>query len=171
MDSSTIVVPIHELDGSALRRLLPHAGRAFVLDHATVTLSLTHPSVHGYLDLNPPNHSHVFEGHFPARAIMPGHWQIEFAALTCAALACLVAQQGLELERDDYGGIRFVQVDGCRFLKEVIPGDRLMCQAEITSKKRPFVFFAATITAIRPSGSREYVCMIEKVVGVRMTGK
>ena len=61
-----------------------------------------------------------FQGHFPARPVMPGVLIIEAMAQTAAVL--VVHTLGLEAEGKL---VYFMSVDNARFRRPVFPGDRL----------------------------------------------
>ncbi|HUR17301.1 MAG TPA: hotdog domain-containing protein, partial [Candidatus Limnocylindrales bacterium] len=67
-----------------------------------------------------------FQGHFPGLPVMPGVLQVEALAQT---MAIYVAQQ--EGFGDRIG--LFAGIDGCRFKRTVLPGDRLTL--EVTMEK------------------------------------
>jgi 3-hydroxyacyl-[acyl-carrier-protein] dehydratase len=61
-----------------------------------------------------------FQGHFPGQPIMPGVTLIESMAQTAAVM--VGATLGLT---DGNLLIYFMAIDGCKFRRKVIPGDRL----------------------------------------------
>jgi 3-hydroxyacyl-[acyl-carrier-protein] dehydratase len=68
-----------------------------------------------------------FQGHFPARPVMPGVLIIEAMAQTAAVI--VVSQLGASAEGKL---VYFMSIDNARFRKPVEPGDRLMlhCKKE-----------------------------------------
>lgn len=66
-----------------------------------------------------------FQGHFPGRPIMPGVLIIE--ALAQVGAAVILAQEEFRGKIGLFGGI-----DACRFRRQVIPGDQLRLEVEIT---------------------------------------
>lgn len=71
-----------------------------------------------------------FQGHFPARPVMPGVLIVEAMAQTAGALIML------EVEDRESKLILFTGIDGCRFRRPVIPGDQLRLELTV-DKLRP----------------------------------
>ena len=72
-----------------------------------------------------------FQGHFPGRPVMPGVLLIEAMAQTAGVIATY-AQGETEHPRMVY----FVTIDGVKFRKPVLPGDRVEFHMEKTAQKR-----------------------------------
>lgn len=66
-----------------------------------------------------------FQGHFPGRPIMPGVLIVEALAQVGAVVI---------LARDEFRGKigLFGGIDACRFRRQVVPGDQLRLEVEIT---------------------------------------
>ncbi len=73
---------------------------------------------------------HFFQGHFPARPVMPGVLLIEAMAQTAAVL--VVASLGEETEGKL---VYFISVDNGRFRKPVIPGDQVRLVVTKTQRR------------------------------------
>ena len=71
-----------------------------------------------------------FQGHFPNYAVMPG-------VLITEALAQTGAVAMLNSEENKGKIALFAGIDKCRFKKQVVPGDTLMLEVEITKIKGP----------------------------------
>lgn len=68
-----------------------------------------------------------FPGHFPHRPVMPGVLQIE--AMAQAGCLAVVDPAGPEMD------VAIAGVNGARFRRPVVPGDRLVLTAEITKDR------------------------------------
>ncbi|MDT0977466.1 3-hydroxyacyl-ACP dehydratase FabZ [Staphylococcus pseudintermedius] len=71
-----------------------------------------------------------FQGHFPDYAVMPG-------ILITEALAQTGAVAMLNSEENKGKLALFAGIDKCRFKKQVVPGDTLVLEVEITKIKGP----------------------------------
>lgn len=71
-----------------------------------------------------------FQGHFPNYAVMPG-------VLITEALAQTGAVAMLNSEENKGKLALFAGIDKCRFKKQVVPGDTLKLEVEITKIKGP----------------------------------
>src|ERR1700751_6416912 len=69
---------------------------------------------------NLSNNDYYFQGHFPARPVMPGVLIIEAMAQTAAVLVVHTLGPGSEGKL-----VYFMSVDSARFRRPVVPGDRL----------------------------------------------
>ncbi|WP_069724218.1 3-hydroxyacyl-ACP dehydratase FabZ, partial [Staphylococcus aureus] len=71
-----------------------------------------------------------FQGHFPEYAVMPG-------VLITEALAQTVAVAIFHSEENTAYLPLFARIDNCRFKRQVVPGDTLTLEVEITNIKGP----------------------------------
>ncbi len=62
-----------------------------------------------------------FQGHFPNNPVMPGVLQIEAMAQTSG----VIVLASIPKEERNQCGVLFMTIDGVKFRKPVIPGDRL----------------------------------------------
>lgn len=82
----------------------------------------------------------VFAGHFPIKPIFPGVLIIEAMAQAAGVLGFA----SVDKQPGDERLYLFAGVDGARFKRPVVPGDRLMLGAEIDSCKRNLWRFVCT---------------------------
>jgi len=82
-----------------------------------------------------------FQGHFPARAIMPGVMIIESMAQTAAVL--VVHTLGADTEGKL---VYFMSIDDCRFRRPVTPGDTMRVAVEKSRSRGPVWRFSGKVT-------------------------
>ena len=90
---------------------------------------------------NVTTNEEFFNGHFPAKPIMPGVMIIE--ALAQAGVLGFKSQE--KLPRDGYI-YYFVGADAVRLKRPVVPGDRLMLEAELVTVRRGIYKFQCKAT-------------------------
>ena len=117
------------LDVEAIQRLIPHRP-PFLLVDRVVTLEpgrriLAWKSV----TINEP----FFQGHFPGAPVMPGVLILEALAQAAAVLAVRSIPEEEARSKLTY----LMAIDGARFRKPVVPGDRLELAVEILKRKGP----------------------------------
>ena len=81
----------------------------------------------------------VFNGHFPHTPIFPGVMIIEAMAQASGILG-FVTDRRIPDANTLY---LFAGVDGVRFRRQVVPGDRLLLESRLISKKRHILRFEA----------------------------
>ena len=72
-----------------------------------------------------------FNGHFPARPVMPGVLMLE----ALAQAAALLSFESMDGDRGEDTVVYFVGIDGARFKRPVGPGDQLILEAAIDRVK------------------------------------
>ena len=72
-----------------------------------------------------------FNGHFPARPVMPGVLMLEALAQASA----LLSFESMDAEREEGMVVYFVGIDGARFKRPVGPGDQLILESTIDRHK------------------------------------
>jgi 3-hydroxyacyl-[acyl-carrier-protein] dehydratase len=125
-DIATPTKPI--LDVEAIQALLPHRP-PFLLVDRVVALE---PGVRlvGWkcVTMNEP----FFVGHFPGKPVMPGVLILEALAQACA----LLAMKSMGPDEDMNEKITYLMsIDGAKFRRPVVPGDRLELHVEVTKRK------------------------------------
>jgi len=79
-----------------------------------------------------------FLGHFPGRPIMPGVLILE----AMAQAACILALRSRNVVADASTAYYYAGIDGARFKRPVVPGDRLELDVQILAHKRGIWKFA-----------------------------
>ncbi|MFP7277842.1 3-hydroxyacyl-ACP dehydratase FabZ [Exiguobacterium indicum] len=80
-----------------------------------------------------------FNGHFPKYNVMPG-------VLIVEALAQVGAFAVLKMEENQGKLAFFAGIEGCRFKRQVVPGDQLRLEVELTKVRGPIGKGRATAT-------------------------
>ncbi len=115
------------LDVEGIQRLLPHRPPVLLVDRVVAFekgVSLT--ALKG-VTMNEP----FFAGHFPGHPVMPGVLILEALAQAAALLACLSIPPEEIARKVTY----LMAIDGARFRRPVVPGDRLELRVEVTKHK------------------------------------
>ncbi len=117
-------VPVGSLGPAAIRELIPHRYPFLLVDR----IEELEPGVRAVGIKNVSQNEPFFEGHFPDRPIMPG-------VLIVEALAQVGAVGVVALE--EYRGrmALFAGIDSVRFRRQVVPGDVLTMEVEISRLK------------------------------------
>jgi 3-hydroxyacyl-[acyl-carrier-protein] dehydratase len=126
---STEITPGQQLDVEAIQRLLPHRPPFLLVDRVTAWTPRGKLTALKSVTMNEPH----FAGHFPGHPVMPGVLILEALAQACALLAILSLPPEDLKRKVTY----LMGIDGARFRKPVVPGDRLELQVEITRQKGP----------------------------------
>src|SRR5215470_13416264 len=77
-----------------------------------------------------------FQGHFPGQPVMPGVLIVEAMAQTAGAISLKAAAS------DKPSLVYFLTIDGAKFRKPVVPGDRLEIKVKKIKKRGNIVRFA-----------------------------
>jgi 3-hydroxyacyl-[acyl-carrier-protein] dehydratase len=97
-----------------------------------------------------------FQGHFPSEPVMPGVMIVEAMAQTAAVL--VVATFGSESEGKL---VYFMSIDGVRFRRPVIPGDRLELHVEkVQSRGNVWKFSGKAIVDGKVAAEATFAAMI-----------
>jgi 3-hydroxyacyl-[acyl-carrier-protein] dehydratase len=117
---------LETMDINQIKSLLPHRYPFLLVDR--VTAVVPGQSAKGYKNLTA--NEQFFEGHFPFKPMMPGVLMVE----ALAQLACISI-----LVKPEYSsklGV-FTGIDGFKFRRVVIPGDRLDMEVELLKMRGP----------------------------------
>ncbi len=116
------------MDVMEIQKILPHRYPFLLVDRVleyTPGEKLT-----GYKNVTA--NEQFFGGHFPGHPVMPGVLILEALAQACALLA---------YKSDTLGttnlGVYLMAIDGAKFRKPVVPGDRLTLNATVLKHKGP----------------------------------
>ena len=112
------------LGPAAIRKLIPHRYPFLLVDR----VEEVEPGVRAVGIKNVTQNEPFFQGHFPDYPVMPGVLIVESMAQVGAVGVMLL---------EEYAGklALFAGIDGVRFRRQVIPGDVLRMEVEITRLK------------------------------------
>lgn len=113
---------LKQVDILEIKRMIPHRYPMLLVDRVVNIV----PSASAVGIKNVTANEPHFEGHFPARPVMPGVLIVEAMAQTAAVL--VVASLDLI---DDDSLVYFMSIEGAKFRSIVMPGDRLELHIEI----------------------------------------
>jgi len=117
------------LDINAIKKILPHRYPFLLVDKIT-ELELDKKVVGiKSVAVNEP----FFQGHFPEQPVMPGVLIVEAMAQTGGILMLN------SVENPESKLVYFMQIKNAKFRKPVVPGDQLVMEAELASKKRNII--------------------------------
>ena len=116
------------MDILEIMEYLPHRYPMLLLDRVTSFVPGT--SIRGFknVTMNEP----FFQGHFPEFPVMPGVLVIE----ALAQLSSILAWRTAGRRPGDGTLLFFAGIDGARFRRRVLPGDRLMLEADLIRQVR-----------------------------------
>jgi 3-hydroxyacyl-[acyl-carrier-protein] dehydratase len=133
MVMSEFVVPEH-IDIIEILKLLPHR-YPFVMVDRILSLEMGKEIVGlKNVTINEP----FFQGHFPARPVMPGVLILEGMAQVGGIMAFYANPEAIGKQLLFFAGI-----DKARFRKPVVPGDQLIFTLNFIKQKRGITFMAA----------------------------
>ena len=136
-------------------RLLPHRYPMLLVDRASHYVPMK--SIRGYkaVTINEP----FFQGHFPAKPVMPGVLLIEAMAQTGAIL--MSKSLNVDAEKNV---VFFMSVDGARFRQPVVPGDMVELNVEATAQRGSvFKFKGECVVRGKRAAEAEFAAMVMPV--------
>jgi 3-hydroxyacyl-[acyl-carrier-protein] dehydratase len=110
-----------------IQRLIPHRPPFLLVDRVISYEKGVSITALKSVTMNEPH----FVGHFPGHPVMPGVLILEALAQAAALLACLSLTPEERNEKVTY----LMGIDGARFRKPVVPGDRLELRVTTTKQK------------------------------------
>ena len=119
-------MPVLEID--EIRAILPHRYPFLLVDRILELEAGTRVVGIKNVTVNEP----FFQGHFPARPIMPGVLILEAMAQVGGVLAFKSLPAG------GRPVVYLTGVDGAKFRKPVVPGDRIRFEVTLTKRRDPF---------------------------------
>jgi 3-hydroxyacyl-[acyl-carrier-protein] dehydratase len=119
--------PTTVLDIEEIMRLLPHRPPFLLVDRVVELVPGDRMVAWKAVSMNEP----FFPGHFPERPVMPGVLILE----ALAQAAGLLALKSMSAEQGANKLTYLMGIDGARFRRPVVPGDRLELVVEITRAK------------------------------------
>jgi 3-hydroxyacyl-[acyl-carrier-protein] dehydratase len=128
MDGDTIQEKIDQIDITRLMEMIPHRYPMLMIDKLIEVVPGESAIGVKNVTINEP----YFQGHFPAKPVMPGVLLIEAMAQTAAAL--VVQTVGAQAQRKV---VYFMAIDGARFRKPVMPGDRVLVHVVKKQQRGP----------------------------------
>jgi 3-hydroxyacyl-[acyl-carrier-protein] dehydratase len=132
-------------------QLIPHRYPMLMVDRVT-EMRLDHSAIGiKNVSINEP----FFQGHFPSEPVMPGVLIVEAMAQTAAVLVMS------SLAGDENRLVYFMSIDGVRFRRPVVPGDRLELHVEkIQSRANVWKFTGKGIVDGKVAAEATFAAMI-----------
>jgi len=116
------------MDLAEIQKMLPHRYPFLLVDRVVEIVPGQKLLAYKNVSINEP----FFTGHFPGHPVMPGVLILESLAQACAILAYKSA------EMDPTREVSYLMaIDGAKFRKPVLPGDRLDLEVTILKHKGP----------------------------------
>jgi 3-hydroxyacyl-[acyl-carrier-protein] dehydratase len=126
--NETTATPGPILDAEAIQKILPHRPPFLLVDRVVLIEPGKRLVAWKGVTMNEP----FFVGHFPGKPVMPGVLILEALAQACG----LLAMKSVPPEEDTKDKVMFLMsIDGAKFRRPVVPGDRLELHVEIVKRK------------------------------------
>jgi 3-hydroxyacyl-[acyl-carrier-protein] dehydratase len=126
------------LDIQHILRKLPHRYPFILVDRVLEIEHHVRIKALKNVTINEP----FFQGHFPARPVMPGVLMLE----ALAQAAALLSFESMGTEPGDDTVVYFAGIDEARFKRPVGPGDQLILEASIERQKAGIYRYKARAT-------------------------
>jgi len=152
MDTANQQGRVPDLDIERIRAMIPHRYPFLMIDRVVEIIPDASAVGIKNVSINEP----YFAGHFPQRPVMPGVLIIEAMAQTAAVL--VMSSLGQEAEGKL---VYFMSIDGVRFRRPVVPGDRLELHVEkIQSRANVWKFSGKGIVEGKVAAEATFAAMI-----------
>ncbi|MGL4561959.1 MAG: 3-hydroxyacyl-ACP dehydratase FabZ [Brevinema sp.] len=133
----------HFFDIKDIMNILPHRFPMLLVDRV---LEVNEDSGLGYKNVS--INEDFFNGHFPNAPVMPGVLQVEGLA-QCAGFIALTQLKNRYPKLNTHGILMFfMNIDGVKFRKPVIPGDRLEYRINVTKRRESIAEDGASFTRV-----------------------
>ena len=120
--------PAAVMDVEAIQKILPHRPPFLLVDRVVLVEPGKRLVAWKGVTMNEP----FFVGHFPGKPVMPGVLILEALAQACA----LLAMKSIGPDEDVKDKITYLMsIDGAKFRRPVVPGDRLELHVEVVKRK------------------------------------
>ena len=151
--ATPVPYPATDADLTLIQRIIPHRYPFLLIDKVRAIVPSTSALGIKNVTFNEPH----FQGHFPGAPIMPGVMIIEAMAQTAAVLV------GITLDLvDKQPLVYFMNIDGCKFRRKVVPGDVL--ELDVTVKRgggKVWKFFGIGRVDGEMAAEAEFTAMID----------
>ena len=144
------------MDIQAIRDFLPHRYPFRLVDRVTEIDAGKKIVAYKNVSVN----EEYFLGHFPAKPIMPGMLILEAMAQVAGILGFYTTGKR---PADGYIYL-FVGADDVRFKRQVVPGDKLVLEAEVVTQKRNIYKFRCTASVDGELAARADILVAEQSV-------
>ena len=126
--STERATPAVLMDVEAIQQILPHRPPFLLVDRVVAVEPGVRLVAWKSVTMNEP----FFVGHFPGKPVMPGVLILEALAQACA----LLAVKSMGPDEDVNEKITYLMsIDGAKFRRPVVPGDRLELHVEVVKRK------------------------------------
>jgi 3-hydroxyacyl-[acyl-carrier-protein] dehydratase len=114
------------MDIHEILQAIPHRFPFLLVDRVVEVVPQTRIVAYKNVTINEA----FFQGHFPGRPIMPGVLILEAMAQAAALLVQRTVEEPLAGSQ-----IFFMSIDGAKFRRPVVPGDRLTLEVEVLRRR------------------------------------